>query len=756
MSISTDVQGLALALYGAFAGGDLQRLINQATANGSKSVANSLIQSQSVVLNKNLTDSDAWADVVLTNLGLTSQNPAYVSAKVWFLLQSALNRPRSDIVTEAVGFLLGTAEASNPDPKYVGLAKSFRSDVVNGVEWSAQRKQNTDGALFADLKQLQSQVTTTRSEKTQAIKSDVQALAVALFGGFAGGHFSDLIGQAQLAGTPTLANGLAGLQSALLKRDFSSADAWSDFVLGNLGIAESHAAYPSAKAWFLAQTSLGRDRGAIVVDAIEYLQALPSMATADARFLSVATPFLAKVSEGIRWSEDTSAKGGSKVLDLVSLQGQIKAPSKPQVTDSVLKDVLSSLFEALQVQKTFLEGGAPQNAALIEASEVSAESAIRDALNNGEFIYNRDESSSGQTKAANDLENAAANAARDTWTATQSSLQQLVANQKSQLDQISVQAAGLVESLARSNQGLSELTETLYQSETDLFELVEQGNAGFAGGTVAFNYDIETRVFELLEMRNDGDVVIASFARGSWSAGPAYRAAAESFKQLSESYAAAYSGYLAKESELVQILRPLERLNENFTSAATVDEVDAYTLVTDEADQYLGAFSGLQDTNLLIAKALTALALVNERRTGDINEASLQKNVDVARSELVTLGYNLVDLVGDSTIKATSKVDLYNVSKLVKSANQAKISEFGLQDDDALIVFGYSLSSSASGSDAALEYKVEQQGQDTVVTFENAANSFGAGAGGLNGTFRVTLTGVDSSSLAYADHLILG
>ncbi len=756
MSISNDVQGLALALYGAFAGSHLQRLTAQAATQGNRDVAQTLLDLQPSLLKQNLSNDETWTDTVLGHLGLNAQNPAYLSAKVWFLLQSALNRPRAEVVNEAVQFLLTTAVSPSADPKYLSLAKSFRSDVVNGVQWSEAQKQGATGALFADISTLRAQVPIVREEQAKALKFDVQGLAVALFGGYAGGHFADLLEQAQSIGVPSLASGLAGLQSQLLQRDLASSDTWSDFALSNLGLGKEHAAYPTAKAWFSAQTSLGRDRGEITHDAVQYLEQLTTISNPDARFAPVGESFTAKVNEGVRWSLDSSAQGGARTLDLATLQKQITAAKKPPVSDSVLKDVLASYFEALQTQKTFLEGGNPAKSALIEAAEIAAESAIRDVLNNGSFVYNQDEASSGQTKAANDLENTAEASARTTWTQALSGIKDMVASAKSQLDAVSPQAAPLVDSVARANITMTQATETLYQAEASLFTQIEKGATGFTAGSIAFNYDLETRVFELLEMRNDGDYPIAIYAGGSWSPGSAYRASADIFKPLSEVYALAYSEYLNIEASLTQLLRPLERLNEDLTSAITVDDVDAYTMLTEEADKYLAAFSSQQDAELLIAKAQTALSQVTQLRTGDVSTDSLQKALQAARQAVIAQNYNFQDLADGSTVKASSKGDLYDVAKLNVAGAKARVSEFGLQGDDALIVFGYQLAASKSGNDSVLEFSVTQQGADTLVSFELTPNSFGATTSGTTAGFSITLTGIDATTLAYADHLILG
>lgn len=764
MSISNDIQGLSLALFGAFVGGGLKPLTDQANTKGLRAVATDLVSLQGQVLQKDLSRDEVWADQVLANLGLTFSNPAYVPTKVWFLVQSSQNRPRADIVSEAVSFLLLTAQAPQPDPNFSGLARAFRTDIINGVSWSEQQPPVTSGALFTDINRLQSQVLITRTEKAQTLKSDVQALVVVLLGGFAGGYFGNLQASAQGAGVTQLARDLTSLQPGLLGRDLSSDKAWSDLVLGNLGIATDHAAYPSTSFWFQFQAALGRDRGAIVLEAIAFMQKLPSTPNPDPSLAKVASSFNAKVSEGIRWSEDKSPQGGAAVLDLAALQSQNKLPVtpvkpvqpvQPVQPDSVLKDVLKELLAALQTQKNVLEGGDPGSAAAIEAAELKAESAIRDALNNGSFVYNQNESSTGQTKAANDLENAAQANAIALMDQLLLSAQNAANNAKAKLNLVSPQAAALVESLSKLNVNLSEATESVYQAETDLLTMIEKGVSDFPVGTVAFYYDVETRVFELLSMRNDGDVVIASYAGGSWSQGPAFRASANTLKPLSEAYVAAYAGYLNQEAAVVQYLRPLEGLNAKLTTADTVNSVDAYTMISEEADFYLGAFSALQSTSALVTMAKAALDQVMPLRTGSINPVTLQKNVDDARNAIDAKTYNAIELSTIDTLTASSKGDVYFIGKLQGTTSAVKITDFGLQGDDGLVIFGYSMAASDGGDNELLEFTVQQQGKDTVLRFENDPGALSASASASAGIFSVTLIGVEKSQISYADHLIL-
>jgi hypothetical protein len=145
------------------------------------------------------------------------------------------------------------------------------------------------------------------------------------------------------------------------------------------------------------------------------------------------------------------------------------------------------------------------------------------------------------------------------------------------------------------------------------------------------------------------------------------------------------------------------------------------------------------------------LALVSQLRISDVTPETLAKSVQAARQAVVAQNYNFNDLANGLNPTATSKGDLYNVAPLKSAGAKARIEQFGLQGEDALVVFGYSKSTSTQGDNRILEFSVTQQGADTAVFFELAPDSLGTSTG-----FIVTLTGVDASILTYADHLILG
>ena len=113
--------------------------------------------------------------------------------------------------------------------------------------------------------------------------------------------------------------------------------------------------------------------------------------------------------------------------------------------------------------------------------------------------------------------------------------------------------------------------------------------------------------------------------------------------------------------------------------------------------------------------------------------------------------------VGDARL-ATSKSDLFTVAGLKDStatpaANSASITGFGTGGDDALIVTGWAKATTAKGDNNALEYFVTQVRANTVITFENKAFGLSDAA---TAEATVTLVGVDSTTLSFADGLIIG
>jgi hypothetical protein len=591
-------------------------------------------------------------------------------------------------------------------------------------------------------------------------KAEIQGVALALFGAYAGAYLKDLTEQATKGSVIGVANGLVILQPALLARDFESSDEWVDHTLLNLGLDAKSAAFTPAKVWFLLQLGLGRTKADALTEAVRFLLGIASGAVSDSNYENIADAFDARVVQGIRWSEDTSATGGAGVKALVDLKAKA-ATFKPGTNGSstptdnalalALADVLSAA-DALAAGKT--NTGTP-NDALTEAAEVKAESLIRDSLGDGTFVYNQNETSTGQTTASNNLENAAETRALSEWATIRQDLLSLVSQAENDLSFMRQGASGLVDVYLSQLGPARSSREALLKAETDLVEALSAPNPSFPEGDVAFDYDSDADTMKLIYLLDDGDEIIATLAAGQWTDGPATGAATSQYKSLSEAYILAWRQAASGEASLKQVLTNLESLDGELTSADNVASVDAQSFLTGDADFYFGAALALKEFDSLVASAKQALGSVKQLRGGQVDNTALQKALTDAKAAFVAQGYTYEELRNGDQKTASSKDNVYDVALLIGGANTAKITGWGLQGDDGLLVHGYTRTTTSAGDNNVLEFKLQQSGADTVITFESVPNGFSSDATGNAAEFTVTLMGVDSTKLSFEDGLIL-
>jgi hypothetical protein len=131
-SMANTTQGLAIALFGAYAGGYTAQLDADIAKSGLGPVAESLIGLQGPLLGLDLSDDSTFIDVVLGNLGVDSTNAAYSAAVAWFE-GAVASMGRGAAVAAAVNFLLG----DSVDAAYASVATAFAADVAAGATWSA-------------------------------------------------------------------------------------------------------------------------------------------------------------------------------------------------------------------------------------------------------------------------------------------------------------------------------------------------------------------------------------------------------------------------------------------------------------------------------------------------------------------------------------------------------------------------------------------------------------------------------------------
>lgn len=143
------------------------------------------------------------------------------------------------------------------------------------------------------------------------MSTNVQAMTIAMFGAAAGGYTAELEASVEASGVAAVANSIMSLQQPLLGLDLSDNAVWTDFVLGNLGINDTNAAYGEASAYFAARFAAGASRGDIVAEAVAYLLGTPS-----AEFAAIAEAFVALVAEAVEWS----AGDGAEVIAFAELR----------------------------------------------------------------------------------------------------------------------------------------------------------------------------------------------------------------------------------------------------------------------------------------------------------------------------------------------------------------------------------------------------------------------------------------------------
>ena len=150
MTTQTEVQGIVQALFGAYAGGYLTELTDEAEANGSAALADRLATIQGVILGRDLSDDQDFVDTILWNLGVQSTDDAYDAASAWAMTNLDAGASRSDIVYAAVVFLEAIAAGTIEDSNYTAIAEAFAASVEAGIAYSETDAGSAEYSL-ADL-----------------------------------------------------------------------------------------------------------------------------------------------------------------------------------------------------------------------------------------------------------------------------------------------------------------------------------------------------------------------------------------------------------------------------------------------------------------------------------------------------------------------------------------------------------------------------------------------------------------------------
>lgn len=150
MTTKSEVQGVVIALFGAYAGGYLAELTAEADAGNLDAMTTRLTSVQGIILGEDLSSDAVFADTVLANFGVTSDNAAYAAASGYFAQELAAGASRAAVVNAAVMFLNGIAAGTIVDSNYSAIAAAFAATVETGVLYS-----EGDGSVELSLVALQ-------------------------------------------------------------------------------------------------------------------------------------------------------------------------------------------------------------------------------------------------------------------------------------------------------------------------------------------------------------------------------------------------------------------------------------------------------------------------------------------------------------------------------------------------------------------------------------------------------------------------
>jgi hypothetical protein len=179
-----------------------------------------------------------------------------------------------------------------------------------------------------------------------ATKDNVQGVVLALFGASAGGHLSGLTASATANGLTAVASDLAASAGFILGKDLSTAVAFRDNMLTNMGISSTNSAYAAAAAWADGELAkAGANRGEIVAVAVTYMAGLTD---ATSPFYAAAAAFNATVASAVAWSEG-AGKTVLGVAELIAQQGGSGGAGSAFTLDSALDNQDFSAYTSVSV-----------------------------------------------------------------------------------------------------------------------------------------------------------------------------------------------------------------------------------------------------------------------------------------------------------------------------------------------------------------------------------------------------------------------
>jgi len=632
------------------------------------------------------------------------------------------------------------------------------------------------------------------------VKSEVQGVVQALFGAYAGGYLAELTAEATANGTGAVAARLASVQGIILGRDLTSNATFINTILGNLGVNSLNPAYAAASKWATEALAGGATRADVVTSAVAFLEGVAAGTIVDAAYSDIAKAYATKVAAGVTYSETAA---GSKVLSVTALQTAAAAVTPTDVAGVLAEQTtaaaaVTSFLAALDLDKDLVADGlATGYSQTAQQDKVVGKAGVGPAAIDGVAEIAEAAAQAVLTGLAVKLPTLTLSNYNETdvagaAAATVAAVNALEDNNATLITaQLTAARVVLNADITTAVAALNPLTtvaadDAVLKARIDTYLTTKA--AADAAGAAANNADIKaeaaldtwgantttsTTPIGTATANVNGEVVFnaaganpanvtVTFTVGSGPTTSVATYTAAGWTQPIVTSGVVLSADVKAAAEAF-FSASLNKINADTAETARLGEVNATAgfVTNGELNGAAATYANHVEDLSTLDKGVTAfnkaLTEVTAARSLVAELTKLTTAVGAATTKLTDAGYALPPVTPGSVLLATSKSDLYAVAPL-KSADASlaeilSINDFGKAGDDALIVTGFKQATTAKGDNNVVEYFVKQVGADTVITFENKAY-------GLSDTAAkeatVTLVGVDSTTLSFADGLIVG
>lgn len=577
------------------------------------------------------------------------------------------------------------------------------------------------------------------------MSNQVQAMTIAMFGAAAGAYTAELETSVAASGVAAVADSIMGLQQPLLGINLSDNSVWSDFVLANLGIADTNAAYGTAAAYFAARFEAGASRGTIVAEAVAYL-----LGTVSTEFTAIAAAFVTKADDAETWSiGDGAAVIG--INDLIDGAGNV-----PTTVVFNLTAALATLAAAETAKTDFIAAQDLDEDPDTDTIEADITDLIDDAAAAGNPVKDFNVAYTPATLLTEDSTVNARNAAYAVERADAEALvlaeEDDVAAAQTAVDALDAAAEIAAYQAAKAADDAEALVLLDAQSDLAGAEAYFYTQAGLASdalvrdpATGAYTYDDDTGAlpvaFGLIVVNVDDDLELATgITEADYPGVTALLAATVALEAAEVAKAATATALTTATSDL-----------DDVDAVANDTELGLVTALATQEEQLAAAEEAAADLETAIADVEAAYALNAQLDAlgGDIDDAVAAINAG---------GWNAVTLGGAVTATDVAGAGGDNLVNDVFLFNDALSTVTGFNLDGAdlikfdagtytLVVVDVADWGNAAGSSSALEIFVVDGGANTVLYVEE--NAFdGSTAAAQGNTIAITLTGVTGDDFA--------